>query len=135
MALIDPACGLPAGSFAPRAGAVWPLKTLMARPLRPTAASLLEREWPRLKRPGSATPARRRPRPPNITPQANIFSHGWHYGWYRGKYDRYAWHGDRYNAWDPVAAAAMGLATLPLALVTGSWPYYNYPYYGYPYYY
>jgi hypothetical protein len=58
--------------------------------------------------------------------------HGWHYGWYRGKYHRYAWYGD---SWNPVAAAAMGLATLPFAMATGGWPYSNYPYYGYPYYY
>jgi hypothetical protein len=60
--------------------------------------------------------------------------HGWHYGWYRGKYHRYAWYDDTYNAWNPIAAAsgaAVGLATLPFALATGSWPYY----YGYPYYY
>jgi hypothetical protein len=34
-----------------------------------------------------------------------------------------------------VSGAAMGFATLPLALATGSWTYYNYPYYGYRYYY
>ena len=64
----------------------------------------------------------------------NGWHHGWHYGLYRGKSYRYAWYGNKYYAWNPVAAAA-AVATLPLAMVTGGWPYYNHPYYGYPYYY
>ena len=54
--------------------------------------------------------------------------HGWHYGWYRGKTHRYAWYYDKNYAWNPVAAAA-AVATLPLAMVSGGWPYYGYPYY------
>jgi hypothetical protein len=65
-----------------------------------------------------------------------VWRHGWHYGWYRSKNPQSAWYGDKYYAWNPVAAGtAVGLAVLPLALATGGLPYYNYPYYGYPYYY
>ncbi|TPV98050.1 MAG: hypothetical protein USCAAHI_02523 [Beijerinckiaceae bacterium] len=67
-----------------------------------------------------------------------VWRHGWRYGWYRSKNPQYAWYGDKYYAWNPVAAAAgaaVGLAALPLALATGGLPYYNYSYYGYPYYY
>ena len=46
-----------------------------------------------------------------------------HYGW-RHHYYRYGW-----NPAAAVAGAALGLATLPFALVTGGY------YYGYPYYY
>lgn len=70
-----------------------------------------------------------------ITYHPRFHRYGWHYGWYRGNSHRYAWYGDTYNGWNPVAAAsgaAVGLATLPFALATGSWPYaYGYPYYYY----
>jgi hypothetical protein len=68
----------------------------------------------------------------------HVWRQGWHYGWSRPKNQHYAWYADKSYAWNPVAAAAgaaVGLATLPLALATGGWPYYNYSYYGYSYYY
>src|SRR5438046_336637 len=52
-----------------------------------------------------------------------VWRHGWHYGWYRSKNLQYAWNGDKYYAWNP--GAAVGLATLPLALATGGLPYYT----------
>ena len=73
--------------------------------------------------------------------------YGWHRGWHyapryrygwRHRYYRYGYRYPGYYGYNPVGAAAgaaVGLATLPFAML-GAAPYYRYPYYGYrPYYY
>ena len=75
--------------------------------------------------------------PPMQVEQAHYYyrHHYRHHGWYHHRYHHYGWRYHRYG-WNPAAAAAgaaVGLATVPFALATGGWPYYNG--YGYPYYY
>jgi hypothetical protein len=74
--------------------------------------------------------------PPIPIEQVHYRHHYRHHGWYHHGYRHYGWRHHRryhrYYGWNPgaaIAGTALGLATLPFALVTGGYYGYYGPYY------